>query len=355
MILPEDKSKFVIDSNLFINKFVNRKDITREELNYIQYTVYNKYNINDPLVINFFNVFSQICFEIINNDTIKTAFNLPENVPNYRDQKIVQAYNNTIYPYHTIINEFIYASVYGYATNIKKVIELCKETNKNYDFSFMNQIIDYFEKTKGDIILDATTPRPIYYPLEFEINEYSHLNDQNHRSMRYEEFVKELKAKYSDDDPDLDFLDEKKSYKKLLTGRIGETLYCNEIHNKEFFIYSAKDVGNHTGFDASYFENIEQLREIKSTFEKVDSDKDVFFVGSTERTRISEYLKSGKANKTENYKVIRVFLNENYKIEYVLFLDPVDEHTFIDKYHNVYEQDENNPSVFTRKKMISKC
>jgi hypothetical protein len=107
---------------LFINKFFNRKDITNDELNYIQYTVYNKYNINDPLVINFFNVFSQICFEIINNDTIKNAFNLPENVPNYKDQKIVQAYNNTIYPYHTIINEFIYATVSGYATNIKKVI-----------------------------------------------------------------------------------------------------------------------------------------------------------------------------------------------------------------------------------------
>lgn len=354
MILPNNRNNFVINSNVFLNKFVNKKDIDYKEMRYLQNIVYDKFNANDPLVQNFFTVFSQLCYEIVNNNTIKNAFSISDNLPNYKNQKIVQAYNNTIYPYHRVINDFIIASVYGSATYIKKVIELCSSTNKNYDYSFMNELINMFDTLDADMLSNAINNKETYYPIDFEINEYKHLNDPNYTSQRYNEFVKELKSSYLPDDPDIDFIDEKNQYRKKLTGRIGELLVVNKLQNKPYFIHSAKDVGNFTGFDASFYENKEYLCEIKSTFENVNNETDIIFVGSTEKRRIARYLKNND-NTNENYVLIRVFINENYKIEYELFLKPIDEYTFIDQYHNIYEQDPNYNNAFKRKKMINKC
>ena len=72
------------------------------------------------------------------------------------------------------------------------------------------------------------------------------------------------------------------------------------------------------------------------------------------KRRIARYLKNND-NTNEDYVLIRAFINENYKIEYELFLKPIDEYTFIDQYHNIYEQDPNYNNAFKRKKMINKC
>lgn len=352
MIMPENRNQFVIDSNMFINNFLNKRTITSDDIKKLQYIVYNKYNENDPLVQNFFNVFSNACYWIMNNDTIKNAFLIPDNLPNYKNQKIVQAYKNTIHPFHSVINDFIYATVYGSATHIKKVIELCNSTGNIKDYTFMNQLIDYFDKANDSMILNATMDRNIYYPIEGEIYEYLHLKEENFTSPRYEEFVRKLKVGLEEDD--YDYIDEKTSYKKTLTGNIGELLAVKELMNKPNFIYSARDVGRYAGYDASYYEIIERLREIKSTFKSVNEPEDIIFVGSTERRRIHKYLNESEGN--EEYAILRLFLNENnFSIEHVLFLVPIDEYTFIDEYNNVYEQQPNQENIYIRKKPINKC
>ena len=350
----EEIGKFCNDANSFLYKVANNIPIPREEYTHIQGIVYDDRNKDIQAIKDFFTVFSNICYGIFNNPELVNAFKIPDTLITYKEQKIIQAYRNNVTPHHTLINEFIIASVYGDATYAKKVIALCEQAHSNLDMTFIQNIINFFKNADNDMIFNAHASRPVYLSLEEEIKEYQNLSNPDFTSQRYSDFYSNLELSAKLYNWDFDQIDPKHEYRKTLTGNIGELLVHNNLKNTLYYIFTARDVGNFAGFDMSNFSTKENLIEIKSTFSDVSADSDIFFLGTTEYERLGKTLTSYKDTRKEQYFIYRVFIGDDFKIKRLLALRPISQDVFRDDLGNTYEINNSysEKKVYERKKQI---
>lgn len=338
MMNDNERQYYINCTYIFLDSFCNYKACPRQVLNTLKIASY-KY-IKDPAVIGFAVKLRPIINSLFNHPDLINAFMIDNKYPQYRLQKIAEAYNKTLAPFATIFNEAFFNNHNGRACNIHDVLDFLNATNNGIDETFINAFCNYYDNLSVTEANNFCNRYFQYYPLNIEIQEFLKANAKQACGPRFEEFKEIKTVGFNYNNVDINYVDFNREYASKVIGNIGEYLYADRINNLDKFIHSAKDVGDHLGYDMYFYNTAEQkedLIEVKATEKKsYYGNKDFFSLGSTERLMLGRFLKE----KSFNYSVRRVFINfddKNIKYYHIVKLNPQSDEVFIDEDGNLYK------------------
>ena len=327
---------------------IEKKNFDNEVLLAIQ-KYFNDYP-NNTTVIKLKRYLAECYYSFFDNDNLNNAFNISDDYYYQKKQEIFRCLpfnlNNKDYPqfFYRILN---YTSdKYGTINNkfYPTLFEFFKEQNISMKNIFLeNDIINFINNNK--IIMYATKD---YYGYGKTINEEEYW---------YNVFLDRLYKKKIVPDFDQSYEDALREYENKLIGNIGEFYINNLLNNKLVNPYLSnidfvsKELGNGFGYDI-YFQYInrdfikEYLIEVKTTFSK-NMNNDSFNLTENEFNIMNEAM-----NRDKEYRVYRVYKDNNSYNHHKLIFDKKDSFIDIDNNDIIYTFDyidDKNNKVFTRK------
>lgn len=334
MLKQEERQAFIKEGNYFLDMFVRKQSMNEDFFNSFRDKV--RYNLDDPLVIDFVQKLVDICLKIIHSDQVTRAF-YDKTPYNYKEQKIAQAYHDIIHPYEQILNTFIVCASYGRSSSLKKLKTLSDMVHISFDDPLFEAICGLYDNTNKSYAKNFTADRNHYLSLEEEIKEYELASRNELRSPRFEKYKRGLEQQASDEGWEYGMVSPEHEFQKQILGNIGEIITADSLCTTPFFIFTSRDVGNFMGFDMSNSTDKENLIEVKTTWNKSDKSGDVFFVGPTEIERIQRSLEFEQDVRNEQYYIYRLFLGHNFRPEDSTYLKPIDQYTFRSDDNITYE------------------
>ena len=327
---------------------IEKKNFDNEVLLAIQ-KYFNDYP-NNTTVIKLKRYLAECYYSFFDNDNLNNAFNISDDYYYQKKQEIFRCLpfnlNNKDYPqfFYRILN---YTSdKYGTINNkfYPTLFEFFKEQNISMKNIFLeNDIINFINNNK--IIMYATKD---YYGYGKTINEEEYW---------YNVFLDRLYKKKIVPDFDQSYEDALREYENKLIGNIGEFYINNLLNNKLVNPYLSnidfvsKELGNGFGYDI-YFQYInrdfikEYLIEVKTTFSK-NMNNDSFNLTENEFNIMNEAM-----NRDKEYRVYRVYKDNNSYNHHKLIFDKKDSFIDIDNNDIIYTFDyidDKNNKVFIRK------
>lgn len=347
-MIISDEREFNNIINRVCYKFANTNKYDNDELLAIKHYIIK--NPNSPSVIKFLKDIADYYYSFFDNKNLNNALNISNDYYYQKKQEIFRYLpfnlNNINHP------EFFYkifpfeSEKYGTISNnfYPTLFEFLREQHIHVkNINLKSEILEFVKSNKA--IMNA--PKD-YYGYGKTINEEEYW---------YNVFLDKLYKKKIVPNNNQSYEDALKEYENKLIGNIGEFYINNLLNNKLVNPYLSnidfvsKELGNGFGYDI-YFQYInrdfikEYLIEVKTTFSK-NMNNDSFNLTENEFNIMNEAM-----NRDKEYRVYRVYKDNNSYNHHKLIFDKKDSFIDIDNNDIIYTFDyidDKNNKVFIRK------